>query len=146
MRGFCKDILKKNNCKVPWAKAVSYFLLENTLPILISGNSMYPILKDGEYIDIHPFSQNLTLGKCYAFLYSEIIICHRLIAMNGDVLVFSGDNNKTFEYILKSNIVAETAFTDPFIRRFLIILYKLTTLYLSYTLHFLRRRFRTFAL
>jgi signal peptidase I len=61
------------------------------------GRSMYPLIKEGDFVKIKPVKvEELLLGDIVAFHHNgekEVIIAHRLIKKNKDVLLTRGDNS-----------------------------------------------------
>lgn len=65
-----------------------------SLEIKVKGSSMYPALVSGKHkVVLSPFQKKyLRLGMIALFVYGKKHVLHRLVAINGGMLTFQGDN------------------------------------------------------
>jgi len=68
----------------------------------VEGNSMYPTIKDGNYVlilkkDVPDF--NISIGDIVVFYDNETnkYVSHRVIDINGETIITKGDNNMFFD-------------------------------------------------
>ena len=88
---------------------VQELLFEKPLPVLtIDGRSMLPYFQNGEKVRLHPLTQPLLIGRCYAYRQHNHITLHRLCAIlpNG-TLLFAGDNAIRIERIQPRQLLGE---------------------------------------
>lgn len=75
--------------------------------IAFGGNSMQPLI-DGrcDRIELAPFDGNLHQGDIYLFVYQNHCVIHRLMMIDGNRLVFRGDNCRSCETVERSAVRA----------------------------------------
>ena len=81
--------------------------LETPYKIILNGNSMYPVLKDGEFIIIQD-QDNYTIGDVLVYKYrDEGILAHRLLETKNEKYYCKGDNCYRLEEINKVEIIGK---------------------------------------
>ena len=80
---------------------------QETKYIIVSGNSMAPILRSGEIFLLSPPTINYSVGEILVYKKREKMIIHRLIINNNNsIFITKGDNNPFWDKpIRKSNII-----------------------------------------
>ena len=77
--------------------------------ILVRGNSMRPLLRDGRdrvILRSHR-DEDIRKGAVMLFRYRGSYIMHRIVKIEGDVVIFEGDGNyKLQEVVTRKDIVA----------------------------------------
>jgi len=79
----------------------------------IKGTSMHPTLLDGKHkVVLTPYEKKyLQIGVMALFVYKQKYILHRLVAINGDQLIFQGDNLPYVkEFVEEKDIIAIVEF------------------------------------
>jgi hypothetical protein len=88
---------------------VREFLFEhsNTIAFSIQGNSMYPLVKQGQTLAVSMLDDTTALkrGGLYVFTMHGILAVHRFARMRKGKAVFSGDNCATTEQIARRDVV-----------------------------------------
>jgi hypothetical protein len=75
-----------------------------------SGQSMYPVFRDGQAIRLEPLSNGqLIPGRCYVYCSAGKPFLHRLARMQGQTAVFIGDGSASYEEVPVDRIVAQAA-------------------------------------
>ncbi len=69
----------------------------------IKGNSMEPLLRDGDLVRICKTTCFKT-GDCYIFKNNDKLLLHRLAHRCGDYFYFIGDNSNNFEKVSREQI------------------------------------------
>ena len=88
----------------------------------ICGNSMQPLLHDGQNVVVDFNITNLSIGKCYVFIKDDKLILHRLVWNNQRFALFIGDNSRSIEKVFLSDIVARLIIHGELIvHRYLIV-------------------------
>lgn len=85
----------------------------NSVELRIKGTSMYPTLLDGKHkVVLVPYQkQYLKVGILALFVYNKKHILHRLISINGNCLIFQGDNQPNVrEEVKEEDIIAIVEF------------------------------------
>lgn len=89
-------------------QAVSSFLFEHTpAVVMISSNSMYPFVSEGQQVTIIPLVKPLLHGKCYAYIKNGTITLHRLLAINENSALFIGDSSQKIDDVPLCAVIAE---------------------------------------
>ncbi|OGO93610.1 MAG: hypothetical protein A2Y17_00690 [Clostridiales bacterium GWF2_38_85] len=70
----------------------------------VTGNSMYPQLKEGDSIFLRP-SCEYTIGDIIVFIYKNDLLIHRLIKIKDDIYYCKGDSSFRLEDIKKEDII-----------------------------------------
>lgn len=81
----------------------------NPVELKVKGMSMYPTLLDGKHkVVLIPYHrQHLRIGVIALFVYNKKYILHRLVSIEGDRLIFQGDNlSRVRECVTENDIVA----------------------------------------
>ena len=82
-------------------------IFENKCNLVISVESMYPILKNGEKINIDCKMKKICFGDVVLF-YDKKVYVHRVIFRVGKLYLLKGDNNKNVDGFYKmENIVGK---------------------------------------
>lgn len=77
--------------------------------ILVRGNSMRPLLRDGrdKVVLRKANDEDIRKGAVMLFLYRGSHVMHRVIRIEGDVVIFEGDGNyKLQEVVTRKDIIA----------------------------------------
>lgn len=96
-------------------------LFEKPFRLTVSGNSMFPIIQDGEKIEILPKQKTYEKGDIVVFYYKSNIIVHRILIVDNKRYYCKGDNSFRLEdvspdfIIGKVNIEKDPNKTDTFI-------------------------------
>jgi hypothetical protein len=101
------------NCEEPIRKItgaiVTGFLFEHsdTVRLPVQGNSMHPLLQDGQMVPITMVDNAAPLrcGDIYAFAWDNRLVIHRFVIMKKDRAVFAGDNRPFHEVVDRSDVV-----------------------------------------
>lgn len=78
-----------------------------TVRIAFGGSSMLPLI-DGrsDIIQLEPLCEGMHAGDIYLFLFEGHCVVHRLMRVEGDVMVFRGDNCMREERVGRSDVLA----------------------------------------
>jgi len=57
------------------------------------GLSMYPFIRDGDFIIIDVTPERIELGDVIVYVHGNEFICHRIIAITKEGYILKGDNN-----------------------------------------------------
>lgn len=78
-----------------------------TVRIAFGGNSMMPLI-DGrsDIIQLEPLPPKMCVGDIFLFFFDGHCVVHRLMRINGDELVFRGDNCMRHEHVAKKEVLA----------------------------------------
>jgi len=57
------------------------------------GMSMYPTIRDGDYIIVDVTPERIELGDVIVYIHGNEFICHRVIAITKEGYILKGDNN-----------------------------------------------------
>ena len=80
-------------------------LCDKKINIKVSGNSMFPALKDGDLIDIQK-KEKYIIGDIIVFLYEDTeLLVHRLVAKSNGYYLFKGDNAFRIEKANANSII-----------------------------------------
>lgn len=97
-------------------------LLKRPFKLTVTGNSMSPILQDGEIIEIQPDQKTYKKGDIVVFYYKEdSLIVHRILKVINGRYYCKGDNSFRIEDVLydwiigKVNLKKDPNKTDEFI-------------------------------
>jgi hypothetical protein len=73
----------------------------------VQGNSMYPVLKEGQTVSIEKLDARTKLrpGEVYAFKSGGDLVAHRFVKMSAGRAVFAGDNRAFPEAVERHDIV-----------------------------------------
>lgn len=102
-------IAMKINNKIFFAEVERLLTEDLTATILVRGNSMRPLLRDGRDKVVLRRSQesDIAIGEIMLFRYRGDCIMHRVVEINGDTVVFAGDGNyKTQEKVRRTDVIA----------------------------------------
>lgn len=106
----------ENNCEIskPTSESIkcefSRIFKEDHIPILFSGQSMYPVLKPNDLLDLVPYgNRKPEIGDVICFFSSEEekIVVHRIINKKYPGYLTQGDNNRLPDF----NIINENQIT-----------------------------------
>lgn len=86
---------------------VADFLCSQSGHVRVEGNSMYPLLCEGEPVTLRPAGKELIPGKVYVFWQGTRLFAHRLLRQKGQTAFFSGDNSRLFQRIAVKDVVGE---------------------------------------
>lgn len=76
------------------------------LQLTVSGNSMFPTLREGDQIDIVP-QKEYCIGDILVFIYKDnSIVAHRLLKQN-EKLYCKGDNSFLLEHVNRTNVLGK---------------------------------------
>ena len=75
--------------------------------LTVHGNSMWPLLKDGQRVRVSIVKKPLKKSKCYLFIYKNSLYIHRLFEIQNDRVLFIGDYSEKIEEVSKEAIVGE---------------------------------------
>ena len=79
----------------------------HTVRIAFGGSSMKPLIDgDTDIIHLEPLPPSLNVGDVYLFFFRGQCVIHRLLKVDGDTLIFRGDNCETTERIGRSDVMA----------------------------------------
>ena len=83
------------NNKIFFAEVERLLTEDITATILVRGNSMRPLLRDGRDKVVLRRSQesDIAIGEIMLFRYRGDCIMHRVVEIDGDKVVFAGDGN-----------------------------------------------------
>ena len=73
----------------------------------VKGNSMWPLLKDGQRASISAIKMPLKRGKCYLFVNKNLLYMHRLFRMSDNKASFIGDYSEKIEEVPVEAIIGE---------------------------------------
>ncbi len=78
-----------------------------TVRISFGGSSMLPLI-DGrsDIIHLEPLRDEMRVGDIYLFLFEGHCVVHRLMGIEGDVMVFRGDNCMRKERVGRNDVLA----------------------------------------
>lgn len=76
------------------------------LKITIEGNSMLPVLKNGDIINVSKIT-TFVPGTVILFVFRNQLVVHRLIKIEGNVLYCKGDNSFVIEKIDRESVIGE---------------------------------------
>ena len=100
---------------------VAQFLFNPPHPtrLAVQGNSMFPVLRSGDSVDVKPFVAPLFPGRVYAYIRfaDGIMIAHRYVGRRGGVHFFWGDRNLVCEKVDESAVVGECVVRENPIRK-----------------------------
>ncbi len=88
-------------------KAIAAFLFSTSRDLRVSGNSMQPLLSDGQAIKVSPLQQPITPGKCYVFICNGALHIHRLVKIRKENFFFIGDTSQKIDRVPLGAIIAE---------------------------------------
>lgn len=78
-----------------------------SVPVTIAGVSMSPLLKNGkDQVVLSPLSSPLKVGDVALFICNGRYIVHRLIRIEGENLIFQGDNCVAEEHVRNTDVKA----------------------------------------
>ena len=75
--------------------------------LAVKGNSMWPLLKDGQRVRITTIKKPLKKGKCYLFAYKNALYIHRLFELSDEKACFIGDYSEKIEEVPLEAIIGE---------------------------------------
>ena len=100
-------MLIKNN--IFFAEVEQLLSEGQNVTILVKGNSMRPLLRNGRdrvVLRAHR-DEDIRKGAVMLFRYSGSYVMHRVVKVEGDVVIFEGDGNyKLQEVVTRKDIVA----------------------------------------
>ena len=83
------------------------FVSGHTVTIAFGGNSMLPLIDGGsDRVELEEVKGDLQRGEVYLFVHQGHCVVHRLMRIDGDELVFRGDNNRCEERVSRDAILA----------------------------------------
>lgn len=89
-----------------------YKKINKTFEVTVIGNSMQPILNQGDKVRINR-EEEYKIGDIIFFKYrKEGNLIHRIIAIENGVFCCKGDNAARIEYILFRHILGKVTFID----------------------------------
>lgn len=97
------------NNKIFFAEVERLLTEDITATILVRGNSMRPLLRDGRDKVVLRRSQesDIAIGEIMLFRYRGDCIMHRVVGIDGDMVVFAGDGNyKAHETAPRADVIA----------------------------------------
>ncbi len=75
-----------------WKSVVAQLLTEGrTIEIQASGYSMFPLLRPGDKLQVHPRVESIKSGDIIVFDRGDVFVAHRLLEVQGDVVLCKGD-------------------------------------------------------
>ena len=83
------------------------FAENNARYFSVKGNSMWPLLKDGQRVRITTIKKPLKKGKCYLFAYKNALYIHRMLKVTGRKACFIGDYSEKIEEVPIESIIGE---------------------------------------
>ena len=95
--------------KIFFAEVEEFLKAGEQVTILVRGNSMRPLLRDGrdKVVLRRCTDADIKKGAVMLFRYRGTHIMHRVVKIEGDVVIFEGDGNyKMQEVALRKDIVA----------------------------------------
>src|SRR5437764_268204 len=72
----------------------------------LSGYSMYPLLQDGDLIEVQK-SEQLRRGDIVLFRFHEMLVAHRILNATESHITAKGDALKTIETIERSRVLGK---------------------------------------
>ena len=97
------------NNKIFFAEVERLLTEDLTATILVRGNSMRPLLRDGcdKVVLRRSQESDIAIGEIMLFRYRGDYIMHRVVGIDGDIVVFAGDGNyKTYEMAPRRDVIA----------------------------------------
>ena len=97
------------NNKIFFAEVERLLTEDITATILVRGNSMRPLLRDSRDKVVLRRSQesDIAIGEIMLFRYRGDYIMHRVVGIDGDLVIFAGDGNyKTHETAARRDVIA----------------------------------------
>ena len=89
-------------------QAIADFIFHNnTQGIHVNGDSMQPLLSNGQAVKITPIKQPVRPGKCYVFIRKGVLCVHRLKKIRKEKFFFIGDTSQKTDHVSIDAIVAE---------------------------------------
>ena len=95
--------------KIFFAEVEELIAAEELVTIMVRGNSMRPLLRDGrdKVVLRRCTDADIKKGAVMLFRYQGTHVMHRVVKIEGDVVIFAGDGNyKMQEIALRKDIVA----------------------------------------
>lgn len=80
--------------------------LKGQLILTVEGNSMLPVLTNGDHIKIIK-TENILVGDVVVFIYREELLVHRILQIKNEVICCKGDNSFRLEKIKLCDIVGK---------------------------------------
>lgn len=101
--------MKKKNIPVKFLKTI--IKQKKSIRVIVNGNSMYPILCDGDYINIL-IKTKYSVGDVIVFYYEfdKNYLIHRIVARHGKFFYVKGDNAFRIEKIKSKDIIGYVKF------------------------------------
>ncbi|MBQ7153750.1 MAG: S24/S26 family peptidase [Clostridia bacterium] len=94
--------INSNNANVLLLKKI--IEKKGSITIQVSGNSMWPYIENGDYVELE--LRDYHEGDVLLFkYYTEELLVHRLIRIDGDSLLLRGDNAFRIEHITSKEVV-----------------------------------------
>ena len=86
----------------------------------VKGNSMWPLLKDGQNVKVSAIKKPLKRGKCYLFVYKNQLYMHRLLKVSNSQACFIGDYSEKTEEVPLDAIIGELENKQSWIALFIV--------------------------
>lgn len=100
-----------------------FFAGNNERYLTVRGNSMWPMLKDGQRVKIAKIKRPLKIGRCYLFVYKNLLYTHRLFRISDNKTCFIGDYSGKIEEIPVEAIIGELKYDQKRITNFILSLF-----------------------
>lgn len=89
-------------------KAIAGFFFSNNVKnIHVCGNSMQPLLSNGQAVKVLPLQLPVIPGKCYIFICNGVLRIHRLLKIKKGKVIFIGDTSQKLDSVPFDAIIAE---------------------------------------
>lgn len=89
--------------------AIKSLLFANgpTVSMPVASNSMWPLLSQGQKVNVRLIKGPLKNGKCYLFIYKNTLCVHRLLKVKNGQAFFIGDNAERSEKVSSEAVIGE---------------------------------------
>jgi hypothetical protein len=96
------------------------FAEKNERYFSVKGNSMWPLLKDGQRVKITAIRKPFKRGKCYLFVNKNVLYIHRLLRIYDKKAFLIGDYSEKIEEVPLEAIIGEFEYNQNGVTLFIL--------------------------